>query len=157
MASNPIETKMWADIAKMGGVEQIVQRVADGDSIQKMAEELGVSRSFLSWKINSIPGVKDALIKARRSRAEKWAEEALRIADEVDADPNQINKAKVRIDARKWLAGVDDPERFGQKQQQVNISIGGLHLDALRKVQADLAKVADKTIEGAANDVTDEQ
>lgn len=156
MASNPIETQMWAKIDKMGGVDRIIERVAEGDSLKIIAEEIGISRSFLSWKVNAIPGVKERLVQARKSRADKWAEEAIEIADTVDADPNQINKARLRIDSRKWLAGVDDPDRFGQKQAQVNISLGGLHLDALRKVQAELAKPAGETIEGEARDVTED-
>lgn len=147
---------MWANITKMGGVDRIIERVAEGDSIKSIAEGLGISRSFLSWKINAIPGVKERLVEARKSRADKWAEEAIEIADTVDPDPNQINKARLRIDSRKWLAGVDDPDRFAQKQQQVSISIGGLHLDALRRVQAELAKPAGETIEGEAHDVTED-
>lgn len=156
MASNPIEAQMWAAIDRMGGVDRIIERVAEGDSLKIIAEQLGISRSFLSWKVNAIPGVKERLVQARKSRADKWAEEAIEIADGVDPDPNQINKARLRIDSRKWLAGVDDPDRFGTKQAQVNISIGGLHLDALRKVQAELAKPAGETIEGEARDVTED-
>jgi hypothetical protein len=156
VASNKIEMQMWADIDKMGGVDAIIQRVADGDSIKNIADQLGISRSFLSWKINKMPGVKDRLVQARKSRADRWAEEALEIADGVEEDPNKINKAKLRIDTRKWLAGVDDPDRFGTKQTQVNISLGGLHLDALRKVQADLARPVGATIEGEAKDVTED-
>jgi hypothetical protein len=156
VASNKIEMQMWADIDKMGGVDAIIQRVADGDSIKNIADQLGISRSFLSWKINKMPGVKDRLTQARKSRADRWAEEALEIADGVEEDPNKINKAKLRIDTRKWLAGVDDPDRFGTKQTQVNISLGGLHLDALRKVQADLARPVGTTIEGEAKDVTED-
>lgn len=155
MASNPIETKMWADIDKLGGVDRIIERVADGDSIRAIADQLGISRSFLSWKINKIPGVKERLVQARKSRADRWAEEALEIADNAPEEPNAINKAKMRIDTRKWLAGVDDPDRFGTKQAQVNISIGGLHLDALRRVQAELAKPVGQTIDGEAKDVTE--
>ena len=155
MASNPIEAQMWANITKMGGVDRIIERVAEGESIKVIAEGLGISRSFLSWKINAIPGVKERLVEARKARADKWGEEAIEIADNVEADPNQINKARLRIDSRKWLAGVDDPDRYAQKQQQVNISIGGLHLDALRKVQAELAKPAGETIDGEARDGTD--
>ena len=154
MASNPIETQMWATINKMGGIDRIVERVAEGDSLKVIAEEIGISRSFLSWKVNAVPGVKERLVEARKARADKWGEAAIGIADNVEADPNQINKARLRIDSRKWLAGVDDPDRFGQKQQQVNISIGGLHLDALRKVQAELAKPAGETSDGEARDVT---
>ena len=156
MASNPIEAQMWANIEKMGGVDRIIERVAEGDSLKAIAEELGISRSFLSWKVNAIPGVKERLVQARKSRADMWAEEAISIADGVDPDPNQINKARLRIDSRKWLAGVDDPDRFGTKQAQVNISIGGLHLDALRKVQAELAKPAGHVIDGEARDVTED-
>lgn len=155
MASNPIEAQMWANITKMGGVDRIIERVAEGESIKTIAEGLGISRSFLSWKINAIPGVKERLVEARKARADKWGEEAIEIADNVKEDPNAINKARLRIDSRKWLAGVDDPDRFAQKQQQVNISIGGLHLDALRKVQAELAKPVGETIDGEASDVTD--
>jgi hypothetical protein len=145
---------MWANINQMGGIDRIIERVAEGESIKTIADGLGISRSFLSWKINAIPGVKERLVEARKARADKWGEEAIEIADNVDADPNQINKARLRIDSRKWLAGVDDPDRFGQKHQQVNISIGGLHLDALRKVQAELAKPVGETIDGEARDVT---
>lgn len=155
MASNPIEAQMWANIDRMGGVDRIIERVAEGDSLKVIAAELGISRSFLSWKVNAIPGVKERLVQARKSRADKWGEEAIEIADTVDADPNQINKARLRIDSRKWLAAVDDPDRFGSKQAQVNISIGGLHLDALRRVQADLAKPVGQTIDGEARDVSE--
>jgi hypothetical protein len=155
VASNPIETQMWANINKMGGVDRIVERVAEGDSLKKIADEIGISRSFLSWKVNAIPGVKERLVEARKARADKWGEEAIEIADSVEADPNQINKARLRIDSRKWLAGVDDPDRFGQKQQNVNISIGGLHLDALRKVQAELSQPVGQVIDGEAHDVTE--
>lgn len=153
MASNPIEAQMWANIDKQGGVDRIIERVAEGESIKDIAAGLGISRSFLSWKINAIPGVKERLVQARKVRADKWGEEALEIADNVEPDPNQINKAKMRIETRKWLAGVDDPDRFGTKQAQVNISLGGLHLDALRKVQAELSA---KTIEGSARDVSED-
>ena len=150
----PIEHKMWADIEKMGGQEALLDRISNGDTIGKIAEEIGISRTFLSWRLNAQPGMKERLVEARKGRADKWADDALSIADNVPEDPNAINKAKVRIETRKWLAGVDDPDRYGQKAAQVNVSIGGLHLDALRRVQSELAT---KTIEGVAVDVTDEQ
>lgn len=138
MPGRPMEIKMWADIDAMGGLEGVLRRVADGASMTELAQELGVSRSFLSWKLNDKPGMSDALKRARASRADKWAEEALTLADGVREDPNAINKAKTQIDVRKWLAGVDDPERYGTQKPSVTISIGSLHLDALRKVQAEV-------------------
>ena len=154
MASNPIEAQMWAAIDKHGGMERILERIANGETMKDVADTFGVSRSFLSWKLNAQPGMREKLIAARQGRADKWAEETLEIADNAKEDPNAINKAKMKIDTRKWLAGVDDPERYAAKQQQVNISIGGLHLDALRKVQSDLARPVNRVIEGEAKDVT---
>lgn len=156
MAGTPIEKKMWAEIAELGGPDGILERISNGDTLGKISETMSVSRSFLSWKLNAIPGMKERLVAARRGRAEKYAEDAVDIADNVKADPNEINKAKVKIDARKWLAGVDDPDRFGAKKDGVTINIGTLHLDALRRVQSDLS-AASATIAGEAVDVTPEE
>jgi hypothetical protein len=157
MAANPIERKMWADLTAIGGPDVLLERIADGVTMGVLAAELGVSRGFFSSRINKLPGMKDRLAEARLGRAEKYADEALEIADSVPEESNAINKAKIRIDARKWLAGVDNPEKYGQKPAQVNVSIGGLHLDALRRVQSDLAKAisAPDVIDAEAEDVTD--
>jgi len=160
MAGKKIELQMWADITKMGGVDVVLDRIEGGDTLMSIAADLGISRHLLGRCLNNSPGIRDRLLVARRGRAEKWAEETLDIADNVAEDPNAINKAKIRIDARRWLAGVDDPDRFGVKTAQVNISIGGLHLDALRKVQSEIAitvgEPASETIDGEAIDVSDE-
>lgn len=151
MPGNQIEMKMWADIDAAGGVERILQRIADGETMKQIADTFGVSRSFLSWKINGMDGMKERILQARRGRAEKLAEETLTLADNVGTtNPTEIKKVAEQIKVRQWLAGVDDPDRFGAKQAQVNITVGGLHLDALRKVQAEPAQV----IEGDAKDVT---
>jgi len=164
MAGKKIELQMWADITKMGGVDAVIDRIENGDTFQSIATELGISRQMLGMTLNRTPGVRERIIVARRGRAERWAEETLDIADNVPEDPNAINKAKIRIDTRRWLAGVDDPDRFGVKTAQVNISIGGLHLDALRKVQSEIAitisepadQTANEPIDAEAVDVTDE-
>lgn len=148
MPGNQIEQRMWADIDAAGGVERILQRIADGETMKQIADTFGVSRSFLSWKINGMEGMKERILQARRSRAEKLAEETLTLADNVGTtNPTEIKKVSEQIKVRQWLAGVDDPDRFGAKQAQVNVTIGGLHLDALRKVQAEI-------IDGEAKDVT---
>ena len=76
-----------------------------------------------------------------REQADTLAEEALQIADamaDTTADPitrEQIAVAKERIDVRKWLATVNNPDRYQPKQanQAINININALHLDALKK------------------------
>lgn len=57
----------------------------------------------------------------------------------------EVQAAKVRIDTRKWMAALNDPDRFAPKPAQTNvqINVGALHLDALRRkvVPGDDAKV----------------
>lgn len=155
MAGTPKKRQLWKDIEAIGGVDGVVDKIAGGMSLNALAAELGVSRNFLTWELYNDPSVKERILEARKARAETWSEEALEIADGVPEEPNAIQKAKLRVETRKWMASVNDPDRFGQKQAQVNISIGGLHLDALRKVQAELARPVGPVIEGSARDVTE--
>lgn len=144
MPGRPVLNKLIADIAAMGGEDALYERIAGGATVGQLGEELGVSRPFLSARLNRTPQMKLAMQAALKERAGSFAEQALEIADNVAADPNEIAKAKTKIEVRKWLAGVHDAEQYGAKGTQVNISVGSLHLDALRQV-ASAAKAAAET------------
>lgn len=150
----PILKKMWQDIEAMGGVDRIIERHANGETLGSIAAELGVSRGFMSWKINKVPGVKERLAEARRMRADVLAEEALSLADGVPEDAMAIRKVQTQVDVRKWLAGVNDPERYGTQKAAVQVNIGSLHLDALRRVQTEMKDVTPKgdEIDGSFDD-----
>ncbi len=77
---------------------------------------------------------RDAVLAARKLKAEKLAEEALDIADQADETSNSgVNKARLQVDTRKWMASKLDPENYGDTAKtQVNISLGDLHLQALK-------------------------
>jgi hypothetical protein len=89
---------------------------------------------MLSFWINHTDERRDAVLKARKLKAEKLAEEALEIADEADETSNSgVNKARLQVDTRKWMASKLDPENYGDTAKtQVNISLGDLHLQALK-------------------------
>lgn len=157
MASTPILNKMIADIERMGGDEYFHDQIANGKVVRELALPLGVSRNFLSSYLNRTPELKQKMVEARIRRADFLAEEILQIADDVKADPNEINKAKNKIDVRKWIANIDNPEKYGLKQQGgVQINIGNLHLDALRQVQDDLKLAHGDVVEGDAIEVDEE-
>lgn len=60
------------------------------------------------------------------------AETTLELAD--TGSVADVPKTKLRIEARRWLAGKLNPAEFGDtKGPQVQVSIGELHLDALRQ------------------------
>lgn len=144
MAGNPIKRQLLADIEKAGGFEFILSTIVDGGSIQDLAKRFGVSRKFLSELLNKDPQQKIALKQARKMKAETFADQALQIVDTVEESPNAISKAREQANIRKWLAGVHDPETYGQKQNSVTINVGDLHLDALRQ-----APILDRNAEDA--------
>lgn len=92
-------------------IDLALAEVANGVSLAAIAKSLGVKRQTLSAAIHSNTDLEERYESARRQAADAMAEEIIEIADsEGDA-----NKAKVRCDARKWLASKYLPARYGEK------------------------------------------
>jgi hypothetical protein len=95
---------------------------------------MGVSAAMLSEWLRSDPERGGLLSQARTVAAQALAEQSLAISD--GANPEGVQVARLQVETRKWLASKYDTALFGDKPG-VQINIGQLHLDALRKVQAD--------------------
>jgi hypothetical protein len=102
----------------------------------EVSKELGepVSRPFLSGTVHSLaPDAKSRIETARREAAHALAEEATTIADSAPATSAGVQKAKLQSDTRRWLAERFDPGNFGSTTKtEVSVSLGHLHLEALR-------------------------
>jgi hypothetical protein len=72
---------------------------------------------------------------ARSLRADRNAAAIERLAQEVEDGGLDPHRAKVSIDARKWIAERMDPQAFGQKQAlDIKVQdVSKLHLEALRE------------------------
>lgn len=136
MAGAPIKRALFAKIEKLGGLEFVCAHIAEGMTIGRLAEFLECSRPVLSFWINQTEERKEAVLRARKLKAEKLAEEALDIADQADeTSVGGVNKARLQVETRKWMASKLNPEDYGEKSgPQVNISIGDLHLQALKQI-----------------------
>jgi hypothetical protein len=133
MAGQPLKHEMIDKVKGVGGPEEIIRRVADGATLKTIAAELGVSRGLLSTWLNK--EFADELKAARVQAAGIHAEEALRIADE--SKPEEERCARLRIDTRKWLAGILDRETYGEsKAPVVQVNLAALHIDAIRQRSA---------------------
>jgi AraC-like DNA-binding protein len=139
MAGKALKRRLLAEIAERGGPEYVRDYLAAGGTILDLSNELGCSRTYLSRHLNAQEEYRPMIAEGRREQADALAEEALQIADSLaDADGvtrEVIAVAKERIDVRKWLATVNNPDRYqiNKGGPQVQINIGQLHLDALRK------------------------
>lgn len=135
---------MLTAVADAGGVDAILDRVANGETMMDIAASLSRSEGFgahspvmLSNWLREDPQRAERLLQARARAASSLAEQSLVIAD--SATPEGVQVARLQVDVRKWLASKYDPNTFGDKQAAVEINIGQLHVDALRKVNAEMS------------------
>jgi hypothetical protein len=90
----------------------ICERIASGESLKAICESQGMpSRETVYVWLASDSEFSDKYARAREDQADYYADEIIDIADK-DSDPN---KARVRIDARKWKASKLQPKKYGDK------------------------------------------
>ena len=119
-------------IHQFGGELAIVDRLSQGETVLGLARTLGISHTaFYDWVDRGGEARAAALARARARGGQSLAEQTLDIADA--ASPQEAQVAKLRVDTRRWLASKMN-EEYGDKQQPlVNIDLGSMALDALRK------------------------
>jgi hypothetical protein len=116
--------------------ETIIQGICDGKSLVKIIESdssLPSIRTVFNW-INPDSDYHDSeflhnYTLATQIRSEREFEEILLIADDQENDVykdsndieqvnhNVINRARIRIDARKWRLGKMQPKKYGDFRQ----------------------------------------
>ena len=119
-------------IHAFGGEVAIVDKLSQGETVLGLARTLGISHTaFYDWVDRGGEARAAALARARTRGGQSLAEQTIEIAD--SATPQEAQVAKLRVDTRRWLASKMN-EEYGDKQQPlVNIDLGSMALDALRK------------------------
>jgi transposase-like protein len=130
-------TEVNKKIHQFGGEVAIVDRLSQGETVLGVARTLGISHTaFYDWVDRGGEARAAALARARTRGGQSLAEQTLEIAD--NASPQEAQVAKLRVDTRRWLASKMN-EDYGDKQQPlVNIDLGSMALDALRKRSVDM-------------------
>lgn len=132
MAGAPKRRGLIKAIAALGGEEAILERIADGVTVTKLAEELGVSRPMLSGFLNRSSDAAERLARARETSADILAEDALRIADEATHDDDRAKR--LQVSTRQWLAGKLNRARYGEAPTvAMQFNYGELTLEALKQ------------------------
>lgn len=89
------------------------------------------SESTVYKRLASDDDFADKYARARQVQAHREFEEIRAIAD--GADPENVNVARLRIDARKWRAAKMAPKVYGDKmeveQRNFNVTISGDDVD----------------------------
>ena len=126
-------TEVNKKIHAAGGETAMLDRLSQGETILSLDRSLGVSHTgFYDWIDRGGEARASALARARARGGRSLAEQTIEIADA--ATPQDAQVAKLRVDTRRWLASKQAPDEYGDKQQPlVNIDLGSMALDALRK------------------------
>ena len=92
--------------------DTICQELMAGKSLRTICsmEGMPAASTVYSW-LRQYPEFSQRYARAREVQADVLADEILEIADS-DLDPN---RARVMIDARKWLAGKLRPKKYGDR------------------------------------------
>lgn len=122
-------------IHAFGGEEAVIEFIASGGTISALCKILGIGNTtFDRWVERGGEARQAAYARARVRAGQSLAEQTLDIADA--ASPQEAQVAKLRVDTRRWLASKLSEEFSDKQQPLVNIDLGSLALDALRKRSA---------------------
>jgi|TARA_B110000908_G_scaffold159435_1_gene201601 hypothetical protein len=166
MAGKALKKKILTDVADNGGADWLYDQIASGITVAELARQYDCTRSYVSRAINSIPEYKTAMEGAREEAADALVEQGLEMVDGLSAlsTSNEIAATREKVNFRKFMAGSLNQNKYGTRpQSNVTISIGDMHLDALRKVNSQMAAIDAEdrereasTIDATYEDITDE-
>ncbi len=111
--------------------DTICERIADGESLRSICESDGMPHRVTVFRwIGDNEQLRIQYARAREFQAEAFADEINEIADDARndwmerrgeddagwiANGEHIQRSRLRIDARKWLAGKLRPKVYGDK------------------------------------------
>lgn len=124
--------------------QEICERLATGESVRGICNSedgLPTWQTVFSW-LGKHPDFAEQYARAKELAAESIAEEIFDIADDTSGDneeqeitpgvtatrlnPENIQRSKLRVDARKWYLSKIMPKKYGDKvQQEVSGPDGG--------------------------------
>jgi hypothetical protein len=117
----------------------ICERIADGESLRTICLDAAMPhRSTVFRWLATNESFRDQYTRAREAQADALFEEILEIADDTSRDTivkegkdgaeyeaansEWINRSRLRVDARKWMASKLAPKKYGDK---LDVNHGG--------------------------------
>ncbi len=121
----------------------ICDRIAKGESVRRITEDkdMPAQKTVYNW-LKDRPEFLQQYMRAREDQADFWAEEIIEISDNTDDDittkknadgseydtvnHEHIQRSRLRVDSRKWLASKLKPKRYGDtKKHELTGADGG--------------------------------
>jgi hypothetical protein len=101
----------------------ICEKLCDGESLRAicLSDDMPSRSTVFKW-LNDNQYFSDQYARAKEEQAESLADDIIAIADQYDTakdtlQPDLVQRAKLRIDSRKWVASKLKPKKYGDKVQ----------------------------------------
>lgn len=94
--------------------DQICALISGGQTLKAICAQDGFPSavSVFAW-LRKYPEFLNNYTRAREAQADVFADEITAIADECEAKTDEVSKARLRVDARKWVAAKLKPKKYG--------------------------------------------
>ena len=120
-----VTPRAWPDAEKALWLQRLMFCISEGGSVASFCRDNreGPPRSLLYQWIWGDASLMDSYTRAREMSADTLADDCVLIADEVkDAgqfDSARVNAARLRVDARKWVASKLKPKTYADRLETV--------------------------------------
>lgn len=98
-------------------ITEFLYRIAKGRSVASVCtdDDMPHRATIYEWLAQN-PDFSDRYARASEQRADHYFDEMLDIADR--ALPEEVQKAKLQIDTRKWVLARMNPKKYSDKHQE---------------------------------------
>ncbi len=132
--------------------DTICERIAGGESLRAICESASMpsTRTVYNWLADGErAGFLRQYARAREAQADALFDQILAIADDgrndtqktddgkVIVDHDHIQRSRLRVDARKWMAGKLAPKKYGDKVQMVGDGGGPIQSEDVTRPERD--------------------
>ena len=135
-AIDPVYRRFAADVEKAGGPEAILDRIANGEFVTRIAKDFNVSPALIYKWIHETKERERAWEEAKKVSAHGHVEGGLerltRLADMgATVTSAQVSAERALAEYRMKLAALRHPDYQEKKQTELNVNVGLAHLGAL--------------------------
>jgi len=126
-------------------IDEICERISDGESITDICAEDGMPKrtTIFRW-LAKYDEFRNLYARAREEQADLIFDEVKKIADECGGErdetgryiPDQVTKARLQIDTRKWQAAKLRPKVYGDRIDHTS-SDGTMRPSIIRQIIVD--------------------
>jgi hypothetical protein len=94
----------------------ICSRIATGEPLVRICrdESMPGTTTVYRW-LSEKEEFRDIYARARDDQADTLADEIIDLSDEQMEDATAVNRQRLRVDARKWIAAKLKPRKYGDK------------------------------------------